>query len=956
YTGANLDDEIDQIKNSMLMNLTMMIKQYEIDKNIAEKIIGDANKKFTKYVDQIKENGDLKNDVVAAVQFLQENMVDFFDGVCEEMSLSVAQKQLQNFLKNVELSVKDDVLKGKDGYYWNELVNREENGYKKGTIISENDFNNIFDIKVENIIPNLNFNLKTKQDKMIDFSEDIITGYTLQTVVYDMISNSYENKYEIQLDIILTNNRYINDPNKKDKYTAHSAVPLDQLIYEYDENKDIDPFKINDDNDKKQSLSFELPITNEYEKDQLTNVYLTKSKEQGEPINITWSKSDDYGIDNFWSNESNGKGGYKGNLDVIGLANAGMMINNQPLIKILDTANMIKLDHGDNKDFTLTGTEGIANQDSNKWSLVIDDKEVTNDNAIIWELKSTTKDDLPSSISFDKGFVKWTEDIKAGEYNFVVIANFKETKIISNRITLTIDVPKINNEKITNNIKHINYSINNEIANDNDEISEKVLDFVRHVDFNLDYDEYDLGDNGVEKNEIRINSFNIGYKYHTSSINYSFDAPNSIKQNIYNQINIDSDDYSKITTRTSTNLYKNLSSAYQGALIGKDIREKQVYDSVATKKEFVNKWEHFFRIVSFVAGIIESVMVAGMLIAAVIIGKQKSKEKMCYYIMTISILILIIGGTCAATWYSYYQRTHEIQTYIDGISECIDLNKKTVTNNTQFEQKLDSDCKYFFTPVDNPSQTANAKELFDRDYQTRKQKKEIWSYYNDYNKMPDGYVPNNDDKDKELVDNKAKFGDTPYYQYQEYDKFYNNIVSESERIDKLFFKVLIIVLVAAILALVFFIITIVVWCKCFESIILYDDQEGENGYREIVKERQKANDVKNAANDLMNNVNDGENIPHKIDVTNYSNENLERYAHQIKNDFNTKRNNPIFGLKISEITEKIKNGQIIANYSHDFIMNPFAYFNVPNEGWKLLGTHRTALGFYGWIYCFYKIK
>ena len=32
YTGANLDDELNKIKNSMLMNLTMMINQYEIDK------------------------------------------------------------------------------------------------------------------------------------------------------------------------------------------------------------------------------------------------------------------------------------------------------------------------------------------------------------------------------------------------------------------------------------------------------------------------------------------------------------------------------------------------------------------------------------------------------------------------------------------------------------------------------------------------------------------------------------------------------------------------------------------------------------------------------------------------------------------------------------------------------------------------------------------------------------
>ena len=43
-----------------------------------------------------------------------------------------------------------------------------------------------------------------------------------------------------------------------------------------------------------------------------------------------------------------------------------MMVDNQPLTKILNTASMFNLNHGDNKTFILSGTEGVAGQDSNK--------------------------------------------------------------------------------------------------------------------------------------------------------------------------------------------------------------------------------------------------------------------------------------------------------------------------------------------------------------------------------------------------------------------------------------------------------------------------------------------------------------------------------------------------------------------------------------------------------------
>ena len=153
-----------------------MINEYNVG-NPSE-LTNKASSTFNDIVYEAKKHNP--DDIVSIVQEVQENMIGCFDGICKEMDLIVTQKQLSNFLGNVLIDTKEEVSKGKDGYYWNELVNRKENAYKKDTIISENDYNNIFDIEVKDHIPNLKSSLNDESSKTIEYSEDMITGYTLK--------------------------------------------------------------------------------------------------------------------------------------------------------------------------------------------------------------------------------------------------------------------------------------------------------------------------------------------------------------------------------------------------------------------------------------------------------------------------------------------------------------------------------------------------------------------------------------------------------------------------------------------------------------------------------------------------------------------------------------------------------------------------------------------------------
>ena len=117
YTGVNLEDEIGQIKNSMIMNLSMMIDEYNVGAEKGKDLINKASSKFEGYVNDAKKaypNGD----ILSIIQYVQDKMVGCFDGICKEIDVIVTQKFLSDFLENATIDVKQDVSEGKvRGYH-----------------------------------------------------------------------------------------------------------------------------------------------------------------------------------------------------------------------------------------------------------------------------------------------------------------------------------------------------------------------------------------------------------------------------------------------------------------------------------------------------------------------------------------------------------------------------------------------------------------------------------------------------------------------------------------------------------------------------------------------------------------------------------------------------------------------------------------------------------------------
>ena len=112
-----------------------------------------------------------------------------------------------------------------------------------------------------------------------------------------------------------------------------------------------------------------------------------------------------------------------------------------------------------------------------------------------------------------------------------MLAIYKETKIQSPLITLTISSEQLGNvESFDHNVKNSLY--------DESTIDQKLIDFVNNVNFSLDYTEndYDTEREDHKKGEINVNDFTIGYKNSKNT----FKASNAINEAISGAINNDS--------------------------------------------------------------------------------------------------------------------------------------------------------------------------------------------------------------------------------------------------------------------------------------------------------------------------------------------------------------------------------------------------------------------------------
>ena len=130
------------------------------------------------------------------------------------------------------------------------------------------------------------------------------------------------------------------------------------------EDEDVSIFDLNASKEEREYTNYQLPITKEFEEQQINNTYLNNKD-----FTFSWSTSNEYGIDDFWTNPDSNKG----NLNVSSLASSGMMINGVLLYDIIDQAEKLSLSGG---SYELKGIEKVQNKDNKQWKLSVDGEEI----------------------------------------------------------------------------------------------------------------------------------------------------------------------------------------------------------------------------------------------------------------------------------------------------------------------------------------------------------------------------------------------------------------------------------------------------------------------------------------------------------------------------------------------------------------------------------------------------
>ena len=103
-SNINLNDELNDIKASMLSSLLNCITQYNIDSNKSVELIQKANSQFDDLKREALKNIG-SNDNVAVIQYVQNEIVKCFGGICDELDVIIAQQQLKDFLDEYEINV-----------------------------------------------------------------------------------------------------------------------------------------------------------------------------------------------------------------------------------------------------------------------------------------------------------------------------------------------------------------------------------------------------------------------------------------------------------------------------------------------------------------------------------------------------------------------------------------------------------------------------------------------------------------------------------------------------------------------------------------------------------------------------------------------------------------------------------------------------------------------------------
>ena len=654
-SNVSLSVTISGIKNSIVDSVLLLCKEYKIADDDTNNYRKKAEAEFEKLYTEAKSKY-AEDDVVSIVQYIQNGMVVCFKGICKELDCLAAQQQLKDFISKYQISVREDIT---ENYYWDKLLSKYGEG---GEEISVEDFNSIFTMTYEETDPQSNsssYFSTTKKTK--EFRNDIITGYTLKPILAKMNSNPYTNVYSIDVDYTLVNNNY-KDTDDVAKLTAHSSALKDKSFYE---NENISIFDLNANESEREYTNYVLPITKGYEEKQINETYFNN-----QDFKFSWSTSEEYGYNNFWT-EPNENGEYKGKLNVSGLAASGMMINGVLLIDILNKAGKISLSGG---SYQLNGIVKKADKDAKQWKLIIDGNEIKNED-ISWKLVSTTTANLPDSIKINDGVVSWTDQIEAGTYNFSVLAIYKETKIQSPLITLTIS-----SSEQSENTENLNYATK-DVLYDEDTIDQKLIDFVNNVNFSLDYTEndYDTERDG-KKGEINVDDFTIGYKNSKNT----FEASNAINEAISGVINDDSG----MTKRFSDSLWTHIKLNYDNA--------NGIYDEInklSTKLKDTN--DELTRLLVSLCVISTSITLFYLtfFVCKVIYSYRREiiKEDIGLLIL-LAITVIVSLGILIPTAISLANKNSEVNNNLGTI--------KKDSKETQFSINLKNDYSYFYSNND----------------------------------------------------------------------------------------------------------------------------------------------------------------------------------------------------------------------------------------------------------------
>jgi len=771
-----LDEAINDIRSSILSSVLLMCKEYGITDTSEYHSKAEAeferlkNEAITKYGD---------TDVVSIIQYIQSGMTTCFNGICEQLDCIVTQQQLKKFIEKYSISVKEDVA---DDYCWDKLFSKYGEGNKE---ISVEDFNNIFIMTCEDFAPQKAYGSYAFTSRKTEkFKNDIISGYILKPILVKMNGDPYTNTYSIDVDYTLVNEHHKDKINVA-QLTAHSSALKNKSFYE-DENVSI--FDLNASDEEREYTNYVLSITKQYEQQQINATYFNN-----ENFKFSWSASEEYGYDDFWTT-ANENGEYKGKLHTSSLATTGMEINGVLLSEILNQAGKISLSGG---SYELNGIEKSEDSDTNQWKLIVDNSEIKSKD-IRWELIPATTAELPSSISITNGVVSWTNQIVAGTYQFCILASYKETKIQSAPITLTIS------SKDAKNIENFNHNIKNTLFDENT-IDQKLLDFVNNVNFSLDYTEFDYdADIDGKKGEIQVDNFNIGY----INSNNTFKASESINEAISNAINSDS----TITSRYSNNLYYNLEHNYQVAILIKSCNNVFLFNKIESMSEDVNNMYIAGRVIFSTCTVLEVIFAICLTTIAAkhsthgILTKQMVPAVVCLLLMFIPLGY-------------FFSLQNEVCEYINNSLKWCKSSSQDDKSRTDFESKLIDDAKYFFS--------INGKDKFDQ--LSNEEIRSLANFYTNFYIRPADY--NKSDK---------KFAKTPYRMYDEYLEFNY----ELEETTKHLFGVLISGLVLASISLV---ASLTLLCICISNL--------KNQGNRIGNTQQVANGIMNQGNIINDNNN-----------------------------------------------------------------------------------------------------